>query len=1170
MPLFSTASKRKFSLFLLIHFSVASPLLSAPPFLERVFQVGSRQGHPPATGKDASIEELARNIDWLEHEIDRWGTVVAKSPDVWGEARLTKYRAEVEAAFEKDVGAFDYTRISGSQFISDQAFLAASFALKAQAAGITPVTQPTATVSVAQSTTTANNTPSANATQVAVTPLKPFGFDVQNIGLLQNLKLEQTTLLDQKKRYLDHLNELRRMNDGDDVSDSPGYSLNLIRIPVSVLPGKHSQEGYGAEITVTATPELGPELLPVAYRDFVINDLVDQLSVPLVQFLNTDPQRAREIVHQLEAIENRPKILERLSARFSEELIVVSDPDVIDIMVQLEQARKLRFELFQVRTGRFPVVAVNNTHFQSVLIRDITKLQTLLSDFDKYVQQLPALQDSTQAVAARSAEWIAPPPPLASNGLRNDDRLQAQLQSGQFARLQSIHEEVVKKTESLPTDAGKKAYSTQIAGKFAAASALQNANVQQALDELKSLSADLRTLQPEALAITAVNVSSSSRRSTLPFPPSQLLDNYGMHDLGHVALEAYRAFEREIINRQVVHLTDVQSYLREELNAAYDMMTLPAVQTFWEFESGGQRTLVEAVRHRRTQDVDDLRQGFREALAPHLQHSATLTLAWCVFVESLLLNERILDDMQKNGNCPQWLPLFGPNPSIESRTAFAAYVAQRWPVRVFAIDPVTTDQNIADVSSISRQMQLAVALAFAGGEVSASGAMQTLRQLQRDTATIDLNQTVVGFGHGENTFGWRFYPRFQTPPVKGNANVFFRDLLVGGPTDKQLLRTKRLEPGMRECTAIVLMPSFVPGISFDTRANWFKLDNPSHTALSMHETVQYSRSIVAMRENAQACVRCPGRYRPGELERMLRRVEQLEAELPLQTNRVPLPIENSHGGFEIFSSGTRELAPELLGWYGAPGYDPQTGGTFFLAGDNLSIHETKLIVGNADHDFTLLSRQVLQVKLPPGLKVVQDERLKEFHDKLALPNQIEHYIGFVDAHIATPYGVSGHLLIPVIQGSPPASACDCGMKLLTESLKLDISINKDKQLVSGLSAYSLPLLKFSAPASSGLLDRDTKLDFQISSPSGPLAPVSVTSITAVSGGYQLDGIKAIEILKKDGALTVSIYNYLSWLLSRSAEVPAELNLTCQVKATIGGLNVTVGSFPLKIGIITVP
>ncbi len=243
---------------------------------------------------------------------------------------------------------------------------------------------------------------------------------------------------------------------------------------------------------------------------------------------------------------------------------------------------------------------------------------------------------------------------------------------------------------------------------------------------------------------------------------------------------------------------------------------------------------------------------------------------------------------------------------------FAQYVSVRWPLRVFTIDPVVTEQNIADVSSIYRQMQLAVSLAFAGGEIGSAAAIQTLRMIQRDMATIDLNRTVVGFSHGQDTFGWRFYPRFQTAPVASNAQAFFRDMIIGGPTDKQLLRTKRIEPGMRECIAMITMPSFVSEVTIESHGHWFRLDKPNHTALSHQETVRYSRAVEAMRHNAQACVQRPDYYRDGEVNRLVSRVTQLDRKLPLQTLHCPIPIENSLGGFEILSAGMRELAPELL------------------------------------------------------------------------------------------------------------------------------------------------------------------------------------------------------------------------------------------------------------------
>ena len=57
---------------------------------------------------------------------------------------------------------------------------------------------------------------------------------------------EPTTYEDQKKRFLDHLHELRCINEGDDNTDAPGYALNLVRLPVSVFLGQlHSDRLRG-------------------------------------------------------------------------------------------------------------------------------------------------------------------------------------------------------------------------------------------------------------------------------------------------------------------------------------------------------------------------------------------------------------------------------------------------------------------------------------------------------------------------------------------------------------------------------------------------------------------------------------------------------------------------------------------------------------------------------------------------------------------------------------------------------------------------------------------------------------------------------------------------------------------------------------------------------------
>lgn len=66
----------------------------------------------PAMGHDSAMEYLAENIDWLEHHIDTYGSVVAKQPDIWGEARLTKHRDEYERMMFGELNAFKCAAIS--------------------------------------------------------------------------------------------------------------------------------------------------------------------------------------------------------------------------------------------------------------------------------------------------------------------------------------------------------------------------------------------------------------------------------------------------------------------------------------------------------------------------------------------------------------------------------------------------------------------------------------------------------------------------------------------------------------------------------------------------------------------------------------------------------------------------------------------------------------------------------------------------------------------------------------------------------------------------------------------------------------------------------------------------------------------------------------------------
>ncbi len=54
-------------------------------------------------------------------------------------------------------------------------------------------------------------------------------------------------VLDEHSNYLNHLNQLRRINAGDELADRPGYGLYLVRIPVTLSPGPRSRQGQRSD-----------------------------------------------------------------------------------------------------------------------------------------------------------------------------------------------------------------------------------------------------------------------------------------------------------------------------------------------------------------------------------------------------------------------------------------------------------------------------------------------------------------------------------------------------------------------------------------------------------------------------------------------------------------------------------------------------------------------------------------------------------------------------------------------------------------------------------------------------------------------------------------------------------------------------------------------------------
>ena len=460
----------------------------------------------------------------------------------------------------------------------------------------------------------------------------------------------------EKKRYLDHLNELRRVNLGDDTSDSAGYGLYLIRMPVSVQPGTSTQAGWGASITATARHEFGPEFLPETFRNLVVNDLVDQLG---------------------------PIAYER------------------------------------IRDGGY---------------------REPLDRFEGDYQRLRAARvDPTAAVEG-------------------------------------------------PRDA-----------------------IRDCVDGLK---------------VTNVSPAWLGGR-TYPVAPGDIANVFLAENLGRIAREA----DAHLRTRTPRGL-DVRSHIRQEIEAAYDLIAGDAKHPGPLADAALIAKVGDAIRERgfegspkarptpqRPAETNRLEPIYRQiiALLPgDLEQRGLEALCWAIAVDASLLNRQLGQDMRRlagtRGFAPpssvDTVPFYLPTPSVEADMAFRDYVRARWPLVVFALDPVADQQNIADAALRRRDMQLALATSVATGQVGLGGLARMQRRVEAEVETIALNRTISAFAFGNEHFGWKFTPRYQTP--KGTASQLRAGLdALAGREPEGPMRDARLDAGQRELTAALAMPSFL-------------------------------------------------------------------------------------------------------------------------------------------------------------------------------------------------------------------------------------------------------------------------------------------------------------------------------------------------------------------------
>ena len=148
----------------------------------------------------------------------------------------------------------------------------------------------------------------------------------------------------------------------------------------------------------------------------------------------------------------------------------------------------------------------------------------------------------------------------------------------------------------------------------------------------------------------------------------------------------------------------------------------------------------------------------------------------------------------------------------------------------------------------------------------ADQAMKYTRQMALDMTTIDLNRTQVGFTHENDTFGWYFYPRVQAvDPEHTTFGNCWHTLFCGGITRDDELRQRRLEPGIRECEVLVVMPNFVPELKLDITTNWEKLTRPGQSKLDYNEMIELGAQVECVKHRAMNVCDCavlsPGRLR---------------------------------------------------------------------------------------------------------------------------------------------------------------------------------------------------------------------------------------------------------------------------------------------------------------------
>jgi hypothetical protein len=520
---------------------------------------------------------------------------------------------------------------------------------------------------------------------------------------------------------------------------------------------------------------------------------------------------------------------------------------------------------------------------------------------------------------------------------------------------------------------------------------------------------------------------------------------YGEDEIRELAKEARKFLEdRTGRKEEKPSLLEVRAFVFRYLSQVHGVLDrMEAYATHASIIAGAGMALERG----HLSELCDFRQAWRDSIHSTGMAEEYAKASWLLAVQSAILDrnlKKILEEMELKGTLPPdlaaWreeVQFFNPK-SAETRDVLLGFwetiIREEFPLHVFALDPQIEEQNVYDAFARRREMQLALAYSVATGQFNMGQKLAMSRALALDMASIGLNRTAVAFSHGDDTFGWYFYPRVQSPPTEStNIGALARMIWSTGPTEHYDLKHRKLEPGMRECEVLVAMPSFVNEVAFDVTTNWESLAKPGKTKRSYEEMLAQGGRLHRLR----MCLGDPitaDCYRPGDYARLLSRVDQLEHMLGMQTHMVHVPYEYEQTGTDLFDTGDVQLRPALHGYYGLQYVQDGGGEAFvFLTGKNFHPALTHVIVGGTEShylnplqpageggkpsagppsepDVEVISREVLRVKI------------KELNAKLSADGKFE-------VRVATPAGVSNPLTIPAKEqechaapGSAPPSA----------------------------------------------------------------------------------------------------------------------------------------------------